>query len=398
MTSELRVNCAIPPYILEDLLESDDGEVRQAALNTLLTTARLRGERTVLAAFPGAATPGNGRRTVFDCRNGTDLALAVLARSEHGPPPSDSAANRAFDALGRTRDFFQRVFARNSIDGQGMRLDGYIHYDEKYNNAFWDGREMCFGDGDGIIFSDLTSSISVIAHELAHGVTEHTAGLAYRDQSGALNESISDVFGTLVEQWMLNQTAEQADWLIGREVFTPKVQKDALRSMKAPGHAWARDPQPDHMSKYIHMSGDHGGVHYNSGIPNKAFYLTATAIGGHAWEAPGMIWYESLKASNSETRFQEFADTTYRKAGDLYGAGSAQQQAVLGTWQQVGITITGVPAGIAEEQGRMVDESSDAGRQDSVAAVARQVQTLMGQVQELSNDVAMLNGRVTSGR
>ncbi|WP_318216553.1 M4 family metallopeptidase [Streptomyces sp. SCL15-6] len=398
MTSELRVNCAIPPYILEDLLESDDGEVRQAALNTLLTTARLRGERTVLAAFPGAATPGNGRRTVFDCRNGTDLALAVLARSEDGQPSSDSAANRAFDALGRTRDFFQRVFARNSIDGQGMRLDGYIHYDEKYNNAFWDGREMCFGDGDGIIFSDLTSSISVIAHELAHGVTEHTAGLAYRDQSGALNESISDVFGTLVEQWMLNQTAEQADWLIGREVFTPKVQKDALRSMKAPGHAWARDPQPDHMSKYIHMSGDNGGVHYNSGIPNKAFYLTATAIGGHAWEAPGMIWYESLKASNSDTRFQEFADTTYRKAGDLYGAGSAQQQAVLGTWQQVGITITGVPAGIAEEQGRTVDESSDVGRQDSVAAVARQVQTLMGQVQELSNDVAMLNGRVTSSR
>ncbi|WP_077800033.1 M4 family metallopeptidase [Streptomyces sp. JHA26] len=398
MASELRVNCAIPPYILEELLESDDSEVRQAALNTLLTTARLRGERTVLAAFPGATTPGNGRRTVFDCRSGTNLALAVLAQSEDGQPSSDSAANRAFDALGKTRDFFQQIFARNSIDGQGMRLDGYIHYGEKYNNAFWDGREMCFGDGDGIVFSDLTGSISVIAHELAHGVTEHTAGLAYHDQSGALNESVSDVFGTLVEQWTLNQTVEQADWLIGREVFTPKVQKDALRSMKAPGHAWERDPQPDHMSNYIHMSGDHGGVHYNSGIPNKAFYLTATAIGGHAWEAPGMIWYESLKASNSETRFQEFADTTCRKAEDLYGTGSAQQQAVLGAWQQVGITITGAAAGAEREQGRMVDKSSDAGRQDSVAAVARQVQTLMGQVQELSNDVAMLKGRVASGR
>lgn len=398
MTSELRVNCAIPPYILEELLESDNVEVRKAALNTLLTTARLRGARTVLAAFPGAATPGNGRRTVFDCRNGTDLAFAVLARSEDGPPSSDGAANRAFDALGRTRDFYQRVFARNSIDGQGMRLDGYIHYDEKYNNAFWDGREMCFGDGDGIIFSDLTGSLSVIAHELAHGVTEHTAGLVYRDQSGALNESISDVFGTLVEQWTLNQTADQADWLIGREVFTPMVQKDALRSMKAPGHAWARDPQPDHMANYVHTSEDHGGVHYNSGIPNKAFYLTAAAIGGKAWEAPGMIWYESLKASNSETRFQEFADTTYQKAGDLYEVGGPQQQAVLGAWQQVGITVTGVPTGIAREQGRMVDESSDAGQQDSVAAVARRVQALAGQVQELSNDVAMLKGGVTSGR
>ncbi|MGV9558846.1 M4 family metallopeptidase [Streptomyces sp. NPDC003522] len=398
MTSERRVHCAIPPYILEDLLESDDREVRQAALNTLLTTARLRGERTALAAFPGAATPGNGRRTVFDCRNGTALALAVLARSEDGRPSSDSAANRAFDALGRTRDFFQQVFARNSIDGRGMRLDGYVHYDEKYNNAFWDGREMCFGDGDGIIFSDLTKSISVISHELAHGVTEHTAGLEYRDQSGALNESMSDVFGTLVEQWTLNQTAEQADWLIGREVFTPEVQKDALRSMKAPGHAWARDPQPDHMSHYVHTSRDHGGVHYNSGIPNKAFYLTASAIGGHAWEAPGMIWYESLKASNSETRFQEFADTTHQKAGDLYGVGGTRQQAVLGAWQQVGIVVTGVPAGIAQEQGRMVDGSSDAGREDSAAAVARQVQALTDRVRELGDDVAMLKGLVPSGR
>jgi Zn-dependent metalloprotease len=398
MTSERRVNCAIPPYILEDLLESDNPEVRQAALNTLLTTARLRGARTVLAAFPGAVTPGNGRRTVFDCRNGTTLALAVLARSEDGPPASDGSANRAFDALGQTRDFFQQVFARNSIDGQGMRLDGYIHYDEKYNNAFWDGREMCFGDGDGIIFSDLTGSISVIAHELAHGVTEHTAGLEYRDQSGALNESVSDVFGTLVEQWTLNQTAEQADWLIGREVFTPQVQMDALRSMKAPGHAWARDPQPDHMSNYVHTSADHGGVHANSGIPNKAFYLTAAAIGGPAWKAPGMIWYESLKASTSETRFQEFADTTYQKAGDLYGGGGPQQQAVLGAWQQVGITITGVPTGIALEQGRMVGAGSDADRQDSVTAVARQVQTLEDRVRELSNNVATLKSRVTSGR
>ncbi|MDQ0964519.1 Zn-dependent metalloprotease [Streptomyces sp. B4I13] len=397
MTSESRHHCMIPPYLLERLLKSDDGEVRQAALNTMLTTAHLRGERAVRAAFPGVATPGNARRTIFDCRNTTSLPFAVLARSEDGPESADVSVNRAFDMLGKTRDFFQRVFARNSIDGHGMRLEGYVHYGHEFANAFWDGRQMVFGDGDGRVFSDLTGSISVIAHELGHGVTEHTTGLEYHNQSGALNESMSDVFGAMVEQWTLSQTAEQADWLIGREVFTPQIEADALRSMKAPGHAWntekfGRDPQPDHMSKYVNMpdtyEGDWGAVHYNSGIPNKAFYLTAATIGGYSWEAPGLIWYEALKASTSETRFQEFADTTYRKAGELYEAGGAEQTAVLGAWQEVGISITGVSAGLARRLNRTVGQNGDA---------TGAIRALTAQVQELSRDVAALKGRVTSG-
>ncbi|MGW0792630.1 M4 family metallopeptidase [Streptomyces sp. NPDC002911] len=402
MTSELRPLCVTPPYLLERLLRSEDSEVRRVALNTMLTTAHLRGERSVRAAFPGAATPGNARRTIYDCRNNTSLPFAILARSEDGPESVDVSVNRAFDMLGKTRDFFQRVFARNSIDGRGMRLDGYVHYGDDYANAFWDGRQMVFGDGDGRVFSDLTGSISVIAHELGHGVTEHTAGLEYHNQSGALNESVSDVFGTLVEQWSLGQTAEQADWLIGREVFTPQIEADALRSMKAPGHAWntekfGKDPQPDHMSKYVNtpdtFEGDWGAVHYNSGIPNKAFYLTATAIGGYAWEAPGLIWYETLKASNSETRFQEFADTTYQKAGDLYGAGGAEQLAVLGAWHEVGISITGIPAGVARAQTRTASQNGDAGQGDALAAV----KALTSQVQGLSRDMAALKGHVMTG-
>jgi Zn-dependent metalloprotease len=181
------------------------------------------------------------------------------------------------------------------------------------------GRRWC-GDGDGRIFTDFTKSLDVIAHELAHGVTEHTAGLEYHNQSGALNESMSDVVGSLVKQWSAQQTAEDADWLIGGEVFTPDIDADALRSMKAPGTAYnntllGKDPQPDHMSKFVHLpdteEGDNGGVHINSGIPNKAFYLVAVGLGGFAWEAPGLIWYESLKASTTTTDFQQFADTTY---------------------------------------------------------------------------------------
>jgi Zn-dependent metalloprotease len=350
MTGHRRyVNCIIPPHLLHRLLESGNTEIRHAALNTLLSTARLRGERAVMAAF--AVATGSARRTVFDCRQSTSLRSARLTRSEDGAASGDAATNRAFEGFGATRTFYSEVLNRDSVDDQGRRLDGYVHYGRAYNNAFWDGKEMVFGDGDGVLFTDFTKSLDVIAHELTHGVTEFSAGLEYHDQPGALNESISDVFGSLVKQWSLKQSVEQADWLIGPDVFTPGIQADALRSMKAPGTAYdspdlGKDPQPDSMDKYLQLpntdEGDNGGVHINSGIPNKAFYVTAREIGGFAWEAPGHIWYEALRASGPNTGFQEFADTTYQKAAQLYGAGSSQQKAVLEGWTEVKIRITGV--------------------------------------------------------
>ncbi|MFG2936124.1 M4 family metallopeptidase [Streptomyces sp. NPDC048282] len=408
MTRTCRPNCIIPPHLLEKLLRSDDSEVHKAALATLLTTASLRGERTVRATFAGAAAPGNGRRTVFDCQNGRMLSLAETARSEDGPPSADESVNRAFDGLGATRDFYHDVFSRDSIDDQGMRLDGYVHFSSHYNNAFWDGRQMVFGDGDGKIFTDFTSSVDVIGHELTHGVTENTAGLAYHNQSGALNESISDVFGSLVKQWSKKQSVDEADWLIGPEVFTPGIEADALRSMKAPGQAYdnplfGKDPQPDHMSKYVNLpdsdNGDFGGVHINSGIPNRAFYLTATGIGGFAWESPGLIWYESLKASSAETQFQDFADTTYQKAEELFGAGSPEQLAVLAAWQGVGVQISGIPTGVARARslaaGRNGHDGRDGrdglvGREDGLAALSKQIGALSVQVTGLAKDVTAL--------
>ncbi|MFF5537159.1 M4 family metallopeptidase [Streptomyces cinerochromogenes] len=399
MTRTRHVNCIIPPHLLDKLLDSDDSEIRKAALDTLLTTTRLRGERSVRASFAGAAAAGNGRRTVFDCRQGRFLPFAVLVRTEEGAESGDISVNRAFDGLGTTRDFYQKVFQRNSLDGLGMRLDGYVHFDAGYNNAFWDGRQMVFGDGDGRMFTDFTGSIDVIAHELTHGVTEFTAGLAYHHQSGALNESISDVFGTLVKQWASNESAETADWLIGADVFTPDIDADALRSLKAPGTAYdnpllGKDPQPDHMSRFVNLPnterGDYGGVHINSGIPNKAFYLTAVGIGGFSWEAAGLIWYESLKASSMETKFQDFADTTYQKAEELYGAGSAEQLAVMAAWQGVGIQISGVPAGVARARSLAAGRDGGVGREDGLAALSKQVGALAAQVRELSEDITSL--------
>ena len=250
-----------------------------------------------------------------------------------------------------------------------------------------------------MLFTDFTKSLDVIAHELTHGVTEFTAGLEYLNQSGALNESISDVFGSLVKQWAAQQTADKADWLIGAEVFTPDIDADALRSMKDPGKAYnnpilGRDPQPDHMSKYVNMSDDNGGVHINSGIPNKAFYLTSVGIGGNAWEAPGHIWYAALQASNSTTDFQEFADTTYLKAGQLYGSQGAEQQAVLSAWKEVGIRISGVLtlAGTTARMRRPMADISN-GRDEDQADVARRVEQLTGQLATLSKQVASLRSK-----
>jgi Zn-dependent metalloprotease len=402
------LNCITPPHMLKKLLESTDRTVREAALNTLLTTERLRGERTVRSFQGFAAAPSQGRRTILDCQNRTRLSSAVVVRAEDGDESADESVNRAFKGLGLTREFYSAVFDRNSIDDRGMRLDGYVHRGKHYNNAFWDGREMVFGDGDGVLFADFTASLDVIGHELAHGVTEHTAGLIYSMQSGALNESMSDVFGSLVKQWALGQTAEQADWLIGAEIFTPGVGADALRSMKAPGTAYnnpqlGRDPQPDHMGKFVQLpdteDGDFGGVHINSGIPNKAFHVVAMEIGGPAWDAPGHIWYEALKASNEKTQFQQFADTTYLKAGQLYGTGSAQQQAVVEGWREVGLRISGVPVvartGGAEAgagRGRKPPNGrtdGGTGREaDSLAALKGQIEALAAQVKALTKEVA----------
>jgi Zn-dependent metalloprotease len=395
------INCITPPHILKKLIDNSDSRIRDAALRTLLSTSRLRGERAVRGLLaPALATSTHGRRTLFDCANSNSVSSATVARTEDGPASGDDSVNTAFDGLGSTRDFYKEVFDRDSIDGRGMRLNGYVHFGSAFNNAFWDGSHMVFGDGDGVLFTDFTGSLDVIGHELTHGVTELTAGLTYHNQPGALNESISDVFGSLVKQWARKQTADQADWLIGAEIFTPDIDADALRSMKAPGTAYnnklfGRDPQPDHMSKFVMLpdtdEGDNGGVHINSGIPNKAFFLTATGIGGNAWEAPGHIWYAALKASSEMTNFQEFADLTHVTSGQLFGSQSAEQQAVVSAWKEVGIRISGVQA-MANVTSRMRYQPAAAaanGHHDDTDVI-RKIEQLSSQLSKLSKEVAGL--------
>jgi len=283
------------------------------------------------------------QRTIFTA-NGVETLPGTVIRAEGGPEVDDPAVNEAYDGLGHTFDFYQEIFNRNSIDDEGLPLNATVHYGQNYNNAFWNGERMVFGDGDGELFNRFTIALDVIGHELAHGVTEDEVGLVYIFQPGALNEHLSDVFGSMIKQKVLNQTADQADWLIGAGLLAGGVKGVALRSMKAPGTAYddpvlGKDPQPDHMSKLVDTMQDNGGVHINSGIPNRAFYLTATSLGGYAWEKAGRIWYETLRDPRltSEAKFVQFASLTATVAGQLYGTGSDEQNAVANAWMEVGV-------------------------------------------------------------
>jgi hypothetical protein len=353
MDSHSRATCAgiVPPYVLQHLLASGDPDLVEHARRTLVHDTVLRA-RPVHPGPRRSATKASGpHRTIHDAHHGTVLPGEVV-RHERDSPVADDAVNQAYDGLGATWELYHEAFGRDSIDGQGLPLVASVHYDERYDNAFWNGAQMVFGDGDGTVFLGFTRSLDVVGHELTHGVTESTAALAYRGQSGALNESVSDVFGSLVKQHALGQTAEQADWLIGAELLVPGVKGVALRSMKAPGTAYddprlGKDPQPAEMAGYVETSDDNGGVHINSGIPNRAFQLVATAIGGQAWEAPGQIWYDVLTGSSirSDCDFATFAKLTVEAATARFGAGSRQETAVHQAWTTVGLSVTAPSSG-----------------------------------------------------
>jgi len=342
--------------MLRHIVINGSSEQRELALRSLTISEQFRGQRGVMSkeilSFIKPVTSEIKQRIVYDAKNGTQLPGTVV-RQEGDEPVSDIAVNEAYDGSGVTYDMYFNEFNRNSIDNNGMRLDSTVHYQTGYDNAFWDGKQMVYGDGDENLpeaqrlFNRFTAALDVIGHELTHGVTQFEANLAYWDQSGALNESMSDVFGSLVKQYQRQETADQANWIIGEGLFTANVNGVGIRSMKAPGTAYddpvlGKDPQPGHMDDYVKTIEDNGGVHINSGIPNHAFYVLATTLGGYAWEKAGQIWYKTLteKLTNRAT-FQEAADKTFEAAGELYGVGSLEQNAVRTCWSEVGISIGG---------------------------------------------------------
>jgi Zn-dependent metalloprotease len=337
--------CIVPPDLLRDIIREGNKEERDAAADTIAVDQTFRTLRATfaatLAASPSAMLPmggagGKPHRTIYDQGHSSSISLGTVARSEGGKAVKDVAVNEAYDGFGATYKFYWDTLGRNSIDNAGMPILGLVHYSTDYNNAFWDGQgHMFFGDGDGQLFTRFTASYDVIGHELTHGVTQYEANLVYQGQSGALNESLSDVFGSLVKQYAKKQTADKADWLIGNDIVGPTLQP-ALRSMKAPGTANKFDKQPADMDHFVNTASDNGGVHTNSGIPNHAFYVVATTLGGKAWEKAGRIWYDAVRDAQIKptSGFKAFARATIRQAQTRYGAG-AEVDAVKKGWDAV---------------------------------------------------------------
>lgn len=351
--------CITPPHMIEKIIEQGTPRQKERALKALTISAQFRGRRQSLTniSFPVHRTLQPVKHRLVYHGGFTENLPGNLVRKEGEKRTGDAAIDEAYDGAGHTWDLYHDVFGRNSVDDKGMHLVSTVHYGQGYDNAFWNGEQMVYGDGDEDLpeaerlFRRFTIALDIIGHEMTHGITQFEAKLAYYGQSGALNESFSDVFGSMVKQRMLNQTAAEADWLIGQGLFTANVNGLAIRSMKEPGTAYddpvlGKDPQPGHMSDYVNTTSDSGGVHINSGIPSRAFYICASEIGGYTWEKAGKIWYIALRDRlKAGSDFKEAADITFQIAGEEYGSGSAEQNATRKAWADVGITVGPVKKG-----------------------------------------------------
>lgn len=321
----------VPPFILNKLGQAG----RESARRSFQRSQAMRDQRgahnrdRVASEIATAPTDIEARRRVFDSQ-GRWQTRVEMVRDEGADPVADEVANQVYDFAGVVRDYLEQQLGRNSIDNMGMNLILNVHFGEAYDNAFWNGVEMVFGDGDGQLFANFANSLDVVAHELAHGVTENTAQLDYFGQSGALNEHFSDVFGAAITQHYLGQDAGSADWLIGNEIMGPDLFGESLRSMKAPGAAFdhpllGKDPQPNHMRNYYKGPMDYGGVHINSGIPNKVFYRVSMEYGTPKAAA---IWYEALRRLWSSAVFKDFAGVLVDSTRQLTKTGQLPEGAV----------------------------------------------------------------------
>jgi Zn-dependent metalloprotease len=284
----------------------------------------------IRAAVSGTCSPPPSN--VYDCQHGSLPGVQV-------PTPSTSAdvtVKRADAEAIAVAKFYCDIFKRDSVDDHHMTLISSVHYLSNFNNAFWNGSQMTYGDGDGQIFIDFTRGNDVIGHELTHGVTQHSAALAYADEAGGLNESISDVFGSMFRQWQASQDVNSADWLIGSDIMGPVAKAKGytcLRDMANPAATHCLAPQPTQFSQY------HAGMdpHYSSGIPNLAFYKACKAAGGYSWDAVGQIWYKALTGFGPSPNMlmSGFANRTRTLATNTGNA--TIKSAVNNAWIAVGL-------------------------------------------------------------
>jgi Zn-dependent metalloprotease len=309
--------------------ENEWRKAREVRCHVSLSAQEILPSGLTAATVSAPATP------VFDCQHHNTIPGVLV--SDPGSS-TDPTLKRVFTETTAVAKFYQSVFGRNSIDNKGMSMISSIHYSVNYNNAFWNGSQMTYGDGDGNIFIDFTKGNDVIGHELAHGITQYSLALVYENQAGGLNESISDVFGSMFRQWQADQDVNQADWLIGKDIMGPGAIArgyTCLRDMSNPAAKNCLSPQPINFSQYQ----DGMDPHESSGIPNFAFYKAAMAIGGNSWTVAGKIWYQALTGFGPmpDMTMKQFADRTRTLAGNLFASEPPVQIAVDNAWKAVGL-------------------------------------------------------------
>ncbi|MCB1467411.1 MAG: M4 family metallopeptidase [Rhizobiaceae bacterium] len=281
------------------------------------------------------ALPAPTEVLIFDCQESESLPGKLVSNPGLS---TDSVAKEVYSDTSLLVDFFRKCFGRNSIDDAGMGIVSSVHYSRSYVNAFWTGAQMVYGDGDGLIFKNMTSADDFIGHELQHGVTQHTAALIYEGEPGALNESMSDVFGSMFRQWKRSWDIGAADWIIGSELMGPTAIQMGwvcLRNLLDPSANSSLTKQPKHYKDYVQG----GGPHDNSGIPNHAFYRACSAVGGYSWETVGLVWYAAIRSRHIKPnmKFKDFAALTCHEAKRIFPKNPSIATAVKEAWAAVGL-------------------------------------------------------------
>jgi Zn-dependent metalloprotease len=339
---------AVPKRLLKHLADNASGAQREMLRAQIEHSSRLRGQRAMHSTALPAGKAGKQllHRQVFDAQGQTFLPGQLL-RDEDDPPVRDKEADQAYDNVGVAMQFYKTVLGRDSVDGRGMRIDASVHYGMQFANAMWTGQQMAVGDGDGEQVKGLAHSLGIIAHEFSHGITQHLVkgGLgvvqvtgqppALKGEAGALNESFSDVFASMIKQWHAGEDVKQADWLVGEDILAPHAGK-AIRSLKDPGNRKLTYADDDQIKDYKRYKAT-DEAHKASGIPNHAFYLAAMRLGGNSWETLGAIWLKAYDRLRCRATFLAAAHATVDVAAALKGKGSDPHDAIKAAWKKVGV-------------------------------------------------------------
>ena len=288
-------------------------------------------------SYPNPISKPNelGDTYIFSANNGDGSTLYLNTSSSINSGWDAAGVSAAYNTR-KVYDYYLNTHTRHSIDGKNKNLMAVTHFESQYNNAFWQGTFMVYGDGDNIKFKSLAGGLDVAAHEMTHGVIQSTANLIYENQSGALNESFADVFAAMVDR---------NNWTIGEDVTVSSP--GFLRSMSDPSKGLR--PQPVKMSQYQNLSNDkdhdNGGVHVNSGIPNRAAYLTAEGLTAEGLgasigrEKTEKIYYRALTTYlQSSSQFLDARHALIQSAEDLFGVNQAEVNAVKAAWDAVEVT------------------------------------------------------------